>query len=97
MVAPTVRSHLSVGGHQDFWPPIQIHVGDQAAEDTVKLVTAGQEKLVFKAPVQQVPEGPKCSRQAGVSLQCPAPLADAELGTGTTSLLRPRHTGPPEA
>ena len=38
--------------------PIQVDIGDQATEDAVKLVTARQEKLVLKAPVQQVPEGP---------------------------------------
>ena len=46
--SPTPWSHLSIGGHQYFRPPVQIDVGDQATEDTVKLVTARQEKLVFE-------------------------------------------------
>lgn len=57
MAAPPLRSHLSIGGHQDFRPPIQIYVSDQATENTVKLVTGGQEKLIIKALVQQVPVG----------------------------------------
>lgn len=55
--APPLGAHLSVGGHQDFRPPVQIDVGDQAAEDAVKLVAARKEELVLEAPAQQVPEG----------------------------------------
>lgn len=44
--------YLTIGGYQDFWAPVQIHVGDQATEDTVKLVTAGQKQLVLQAPLQ---------------------------------------------
>lgn len=42
-------AHLTIGGYQDFWPPIQVHIGDQATEDTVKLVAAGQKQLIFQA------------------------------------------------
>lgn len=70
---PALQSHLSVGGHQDFGLPIQIDVGDQATEDAVKLVTARQEKLVLKAPGQQVPGGPHRGGEAEVRLQRPPP------------------------
>lgn len=50
--SPTPWPYLSIGGHQYFRPPVQIDVGDQATEDTVKLVTARQEKLVFEPPAQ---------------------------------------------
>lgn len=59
MATLPLRSHLSVGGHQDFRPPVQIDIGDQGTEDAVKLVAAGQEKLVLQAPAQEVPEGPQ--------------------------------------
>lgn len=58
-------AHLTIGGYQDFWPPIQVHVGDQATEDTVKLVAAGQKQLIFQALAQQVTGGPEGSRGSG--------------------------------
>ena len=65
--SPTPWSHLSIGGHQYFRPPVQIDVGDQATEDTVKLVTARQEKLVFEPPAQQVAEGQNTAGRLGSS------------------------------
>lgn len=38
--SPSLGSHLSVGGQQDFWLSIQIDIGDQATEDTVELVAS---------------------------------------------------------
>lgn len=75
----SLRSHLSVGGHQDFRSPIQIYIGDQATEDAVKLVTARQEKLVLKAPAKQVPVGPEGGGETEVIPQCLSPLV-TDLG-----------------
>lgn len=62
---PTPWPYLSIGGHQYFRPPVQIDVGDQATEDTVKLVTAWQEKLVFEPPAQQVAGGQNTAGRLG--------------------------------
>lgn len=78
VTAPPLGPHLPIGGHQHFWPPVQIDVGDQATENTVKLVAAWQEKLVFKPPAQQVPGGQTTAERLGSSA-VPATLSATSL------------------
>lgn len=87
---PPLRSYLPIGGHQDFWLPIQINISDQATEDAVKLVAARQEKLVLQAPVQQVPEGPqrRGRLRSDHSAWPGAPQLPLE---GLQALLKPAH------
>lgn len=90
VTVPPLGSHLSIGGHQHFRPPVQINVGDQATENTVKLVAAWQEKLVFEPPAQQVPGGQTTVERLGSSA-VPATLS------ATSSCVRSGGSAPAEA